>query len=216
MGSRCTRCARRRGLWPPGALWECDGGVGTVGRRGMVLQCHPTSTLRPGPSGGGAFTLGCAGRGLVTFRCGCSSPRGPSGGARSCSGVGGGEGAGAVRQAEGWAGSGAEGESAAPRNPPGEGSGAPGTCPGLQVSGPGAREVPEGAGVAARTPGRGAGRRVGAAGVDGPLPGRYWSSLRNLVVSLLNSMKSIVSLLFLLFLFIVVFALLGMQLFGGQ
>ena len=47
-------------------------------------------------------------------------------------------------------------------------------------------------------------------------PGRYWSSLRNLVVSLLNSMKSIVSLLFLLFLFIVVFALLGMQLFGGQ
>uniref|UniRef100_A0A8C4QZD7 Calcium voltage-gated channel subunit alpha1 B n=1 Tax=Eptatretus burgeri TaxID=7764 RepID=A0A8C4QZD7_EPTBU len=44
---------------------------------------------------------------------------------------------------------------------------------------------------------------------------KYWSSLRNLVVSLLNSMKSIVSLLFLLFLFIVVFALLGMQLFGG-
>lgn len=47
-------------------------------------------------------------------------------------------------------------------------------------------------------------------------PRRYWSSLRNLVVSLLNSMKSIISLLFLLFLFIVVFALLGMQLFGGQ
>uniref|UniRef100_A0A8C2SHJ8 Voltage-dependent N-type calcium channel subunit alpha-1B n=1 Tax=Capra hircus TaxID=9925 RepID=A0A8C2SHJ8_CAPHI len=45
---------------------------------------------------------------------------------------------------------------------------------------------------------------------------KYWSSLRNLVVSLLNSMKSIISLLFLLFLFIVVFALLGMQLFGGQ
>ncbi|XP_053328500.1 voltage-dependent N-type calcium channel subunit alpha-1B [Spea bombifrons] len=45
---------------------------------------------------------------------------------------------------------------------------------------------------------------------------KYWNSLRNLVVSLLNSMKSIVSLLFLLFLFIVVFALLGMQLFGGQ
>lgn len=45
---------------------------------------------------------------------------------------------------------------------------------------------------------------------------RYWAPLRNLVVSLLNSMKSIVSLLFLLFLFIVVFALLGMQLFGGQ
>lgn len=47
-------------------------------------------------------------------------------------------------------------------------------------------------------------------------PRRYWASLRNLVVSLLNSMKSIISLLFLLFLFIVVFALLGMQLFGGQ
>uniref|UniRef100_A0A8D3B8M5 Voltage-dependent N-type calcium channel subunit alpha n=1 Tax=Scophthalmus maximus TaxID=52904 RepID=A0A8D3B8M5_SCOMX len=44
---------------------------------------------------------------------------------------------------------------------------------------------------------------------------KYWNSLRNLVVSLLNSMKSIISLLFLLFLFIVVFALLGMQLFGG-
>uniref|UniRef100_A0A3B3R636 Calcium voltage-gated channel subunit alpha1 E n=1 Tax=Paramormyrops kingsleyae TaxID=1676925 RepID=A0A3B3R636_9TELE len=43
----------------------------------------------------------------------------------------------------------------------------------------------------------------------------YWASLRNLVVSLMNSMKSIISLLFLLFLFIVVFALLGMQLFGG-
>ncbi|XP_035387099.1 voltage-dependent P/Q-type calcium channel subunit alpha-1A isoform X9 [Electrophorus electricus] len=45
---------------------------------------------------------------------------------------------------------------------------------------------------------------------------KYWASLRNLVVSLMNSMKSIISLLFLLFLFIVVFALLGMQLFGGQ
>uniref|UniRef100_A0A8C4N6Y8 Uncharacterized protein n=1 Tax=Eptatretus burgeri TaxID=7764 RepID=A0A8C4N6Y8_EPTBU len=45
---------------------------------------------------------------------------------------------------------------------------------------------------------------------------KYWSSLRNLVVSLLSSMRSILSLLFLLFLFIVVFALLGMQLFGGQ
>ena len=44
---------------------------------------------------------------------------------------------------------------------------------------------------------------------------RYWSSLRNLVVSLLASMKSIVSLLLLLFLFILIFALLGMQLFGG-
>ena len=44
---------------------------------------------------------------------------------------------------------------------------------------------------------------------------RYWSSLRNLVVSLLSSMKSIISLLLLLFLFILIFALLGMQLFGG-
>ena len=44
---------------------------------------------------------------------------------------------------------------------------------------------------------------------------RYWSSLRNLVVSLFSSLKSIVSLLLLLFLFILIFALLGMQLFGG-
>lgn len=34
--------------------------------------------------------------------------------------------------------------------------------------------------------------------------------------SLLNSMKSIASLLLLLFLFIIIFALLGMQLFGGK
>ncbi len=45
---------------------------------------------------------------------------------------------------------------------------------------------------------------------------RYWSALRNLVASLLNSMRSIASLLLLLFLFIVIFALLGMQLFGGR
>uniref|UniRef100_A0A1I8GT10 Voltage-dependent L-type calcium channel subunit alpha n=1 Tax=Macrostomum lignano TaxID=282301 RepID=A0A1I8GT10_9PLAT len=45
---------------------------------------------------------------------------------------------------------------------------------------------------------------------------RYWNSLRNLVASLLASMKSIASLLLLLFLFIVIFALLGMQLFGGK
>uniref|UniRef100_A0A671YKP7 Calcium voltage-gated channel subunit alpha1 E n=1 Tax=Sparus aurata TaxID=8175 RepID=A0A671YKP7_SPAAU len=45
---------------------------------------------------------------------------------------------------------------------------------------------------------------------------KYWASLRNLVVSLMNSMKSIISLIFLLFLFIVVFALLGMQLFGDD
>jgi voltage-dependent calcium channel L type alpha-1D len=45
---------------------------------------------------------------------------------------------------------------------------------------------------------------------------RYWSSLRNLVISLLNSMKSIASLLLLLALFIIIAALLGMQLFGGK
>jgi voltage-dependent calcium channel L type alpha-1D len=45
---------------------------------------------------------------------------------------------------------------------------------------------------------------------------RYWSSLRNLVVSLLNSMRSIASLLLLLTLFIIITALLGMQLFGGK
>lgn len=42
-------------------------------------------------------------------------------------------------------------------------------------------------------------------------PFRYWTSLRNLVSSLLNSLRSIMSLLLLLFLFIVIFALLGMQ-----
>jgi len=45
---------------------------------------------------------------------------------------------------------------------------------------------------------------------------RYWTSLRNLVTSLINSMRSIASLLLLLGLFIVIFALLGMQLFGGK
>jgi voltage-dependent calcium channel L type alpha-1D len=45
---------------------------------------------------------------------------------------------------------------------------------------------------------------------------RYWTSLRNLVTSLINSMRSIASLLLLLFLFIIIFALLGMQLFGGK
>jgi len=45
---------------------------------------------------------------------------------------------------------------------------------------------------------------------------RYWSSLRNLVVSLLNSMRSIASLLLLLILYIIITALLGMQLFGGK
>lgn len=45
---------------------------------------------------------------------------------------------------------------------------------------------------------------------------RYWAALRNLVASLLNSIRSIASLLLLLFLFILIFALLGMQLFGGK
>ena len=45
---------------------------------------------------------------------------------------------------------------------------------------------------------------------------RYWSSLRNLVVALMNAISSILSLLLLLFLFIFIFALLGMQLFGGE
>uniref|UniRef100_A0A4W2E687 Voltage-dependent L-type calcium channel subunit alpha n=1 Tax=Bos indicus x Bos taurus TaxID=30522 RepID=A0A4W2E687_BOBOX len=45
---------------------------------------------------------------------------------------------------------------------------------------------------------------------------RHWASLSNLVASLLNSMKSIASLLLLLFLFIIIFSLLGMQLFGGK
>ncbi|XP_041748107.1 dihydropyridine-sensitive L-type skeletal muscle calcium channel subunit alpha-1 [Coregonus clupeaformis] len=45
---------------------------------------------------------------------------------------------------------------------------------------------------------------------------KYWTSLSNLVVSLLNSTKSIASLLLLLFLFIVIFSLLGMQVFGGK
>ncbi|XP_073771764.1 calcium channel, voltage-dependent, L type, alpha 1D subunit, a isoform X40 [Danio rerio] len=45
---------------------------------------------------------------------------------------------------------------------------------------------------------------------------RHWASLSNLVASLLNSMKSIASLLLLLFLFIIIFSLLGMQVFGGK
>ncbi len=44
----------------------------------------------------------------------------------------------------------------------------------------------------------------------------HWQSLSNLVASLLNSMKSIASLLLLLFLFIIIFSLLGMQVFGGK
>uniref|UniRef100_A0A8I5Y8D5 Voltage-dependent L-type calcium channel subunit alpha n=1 Tax=Rattus norvegicus TaxID=10116 RepID=A0A8I5Y8D5_RAT len=45
---------------------------------------------------------------------------------------------------------------------------------------------------------------------------KYWTSLSNLVASLLNSIRSIASLLLLLFLFMIIFALLGMQLFGGR
>ena len=48
------------------------------------------------------------------------------------------------------------------------------------------------------------------------MPLRYWNSLSNLVASLLNSVRSIASLLLLLFLFIIIFSLLGMQLFGGK
>ena len=45
---------------------------------------------------------------------------------------------------------------------------------------------------------------------------KYWKPMSNLTMSLINSIRSIVSLLFLLFLFIFIFALLGMQLFGGK
>ena len=45
---------------------------------------------------------------------------------------------------------------------------------------------------------------------------RYWTPLYNLVASLLNSVSSIACLLLLLFLFIVIFSLLGMQVFGGK
>lgn len=56
----------------------------------------------------------------------------------------------------------------------------------------------------------------GAAPFTAPARPRYWTSLSNLVASLLNSIRSIASLLLLLFLFIGIFALLGMQLFGGR
>lgn len=45
---------------------------------------------------------------------------------------------------------------------------------------------------------------------------RYWSSLSNLVASLLNSMRSIAGLLLLLSLFMLICSLLGMQIFGGR
>ena len=44
----------------------------------------------------------------------------------------------------------------------------------------------------------------------------YWQSLSNLVISLMSSLKSIMSLIFLLFIFLFVFALFGMQVFGGS
>ncbi|XP_030853656.1 voltage-dependent calcium channel type A subunit alpha-1 isoform X7 [Strongylocentrotus purpuratus] len=45
---------------------------------------------------------------------------------------------------------------------------------------------------------------------------RYWTNLRYLLISLVHSIQSIVSLVFLLFLFLVIFALLGMEFFGGE
>ena len=45
---------------------------------------------------------------------------------------------------------------------------------------------------------------------------RYWGSMGNLVKSLVNSIASINALLVLLMLFIFIFALLGMQIFGGK
>nr|XP_047135702.1 voltage-dependent R-type calcium channel subunit alpha-1E isoform X2 [Hydra vulgaris] len=45
---------------------------------------------------------------------------------------------------------------------------------------------------------------------------KYWSRLRNLVASFMNAVNSILSLLFLLLLYILINALLGMQLFGGK
>merc|ERR1719510_1950517 len=45
---------------------------------------------------------------------------------------------------------------------------------------------------------------------------KYWSAMGNLVKSLVNSISSIVALLVLLCLFIFIFALLGMQIFGGK
>ena len=45
---------------------------------------------------------------------------------------------------------------------------------------------------------------------------KYWTNLRNLVIALMNAISSILSLLLLLTLFVFIFALLGMQLFGGS
>ena len=45
---------------------------------------------------------------------------------------------------------------------------------------------------------------------------RWWDALSNLINSLVKGIKSIASLLLLLFLFMVIFSLLGMQVFGGR
>ncbi|CAB4069625.1 CACNA1D [Lepeophtheirus salmonis] len=45
---------------------------------------------------------------------------------------------------------------------------------------------------------------------------RYWTSLKNLLKSLINSIEAIFSLIVLLFLFLGIYALLGSQLFGGK
>ena len=45
---------------------------------------------------------------------------------------------------------------------------------------------------------------------------RFWPTLRNLVLSFVGGMKSIISLLFILCIFVALFALLGMSLFGGE
>ncbi|XP_062855053.1 calcium channel, voltage-dependent, L type, alpha 1S subunit, b [Trichomycterus rosablanca] len=45
---------------------------------------------------------------------------------------------------------------------------------------------------------------------------KHWTSLSHFIASLINSIRSIACLLLLLFLFIVIFALLGMQVFGGK
>lgn len=59
-------------------------------------------------------------------------------------------------------------------------------------------------------------RLQGCRGWGLPVSSRHWTSLSNLVASLLNSIRCIASLLLLLSLFVVIFALLGMQLFGGR
>ena len=45
---------------------------------------------------------------------------------------------------------------------------------------------------------------------------RYWEDMNDLANALINSIGSILSLLVLLFIFMVIAALLGMQLFGGR